>query len=161
MSTVLLLFLLLMVLTIGLMGPGVALAGPPAQTVTGGGTIDTYGPWPGVEIKTEISAQIDADGVASGMVQGVALYSGKLMLHVDIDCLDIEDNKAWFSGTIKHIDYPGWAGQSFIGGVIDRGDGHSVKDGRSYFFIGFPYNCEFLHPDPEIFEWTRGDVQVR
>jgi len=137
------------------------MAGPPVHKVTGGGTIDTYGPWPGVEINTVISVRIDADGVARGMVQGVALYSDKVMLQVDVDCLDVEDNIAWFSGTIRHIDYPGWAGQSFIGGVIDRGNGHGVKDGRSYFFIGFPYNCIILHPDPEIFEWANGDVQVQ
>lgn len=159
MRTVLL--LLLIVLAVSLIGTGVAWAGSPVHKVTGSGIIDTYGPWPGVEIETELSAQIDADGIARGMVEGVALYSGKVMLQVDIDCLDVEDNKAWFSGTIRHIDYPPWAGQSFIAGVIDRDEGRTINDGRSYFFISFPYNCEILHPDPEVFEWAAGDVQVQ
>ena len=155
------LLLLLVVLASGLIGARAAVAGPPVHKVTGGGIIDTYGPWPGIEIETEISAQIDAGGVASGIVQGVAVYSGKVMLAVDIDCLVVEDNKAWFSGTIRQIDYPPWAGQSFIAGVIDRGDGHAPQDGRSYFFISFPYNCEILHPDPAVFEWANADVQVQ
>lgn len=155
---------------LALLSSSAALAGPPVYQVSGGGTTDTeiLPGWEGPEWAFGFNAQIDAEGVVRGQLEVNELTSEpSQLLHVDIDCLVVEGNRAWLSGQITQSELmPGWIGLPVGMIVEDNGQGQGAAPDLWDGWISFPPivdYCEYLHDNgyqPETV-LTNGNVQIK
>jgi hypothetical protein len=128
----------------------------PLHWATGGGTIDwgnagrvTYG----------FNAAVDMAGNAGGVLQFNWRNAGRKW-HGAIDCLSVDGNQAYASGTITSGDYEG---MYFTFGVEDNGEGVTATGPDRISTIvrrATPWDCADLFPSP-FKEWTNGNAQIK
>jgi hypothetical protein len=163
-KAVVVVFLVLAVLTI----PTVS-ADAPVHQVSGGGalmsdafdTSESYG----------FVAQIDSEGVVSG--QGSFRASDFGVLHFEVNCLAVEGNIAWLGGVITKSPDPVQVpvGLDFTWQLQDNGEGEGAAPDLQSFVIpndllpiyGLGNDCNDMGPLflLGVFEWDRGNLQVR
>jgi hypothetical protein len=103
-------------------------------------------------------------GAAKGEVQLHTIFVGGIPsnVHIDVDCLVIAGNQAWFSGPARRwvlagVEQP--PGLYLVFRVQDRGEGSNAPpDLASPAFSGPPMGCRFMPPFPLVPE---GNIQVR
>jgi hypothetical protein len=104
-------------------------------------------------------------GAAKGEVQLHTTFVGnvKSNVHIDVDCLMIVGNQAWFSGparrwTLDGVPQPPGLYLTFR--VQDNGEGaNGSSDAGSPAFSGPPLACLLMPPFPLV--PTRGNIQVQ
>lgn len=124
--------------------------------VSGGGQVDY------VNFPTEtygFNASIDGDGNVKGQFES---HWGSRKFHMDITCLSVAANKAWIGGVVTRADagfFP--VGRLLIFSVVDNGQGKNADPDQLSFFSGrFGDDCTG-QPDLFLFDWARGNVQVK
>ena len=142
----------------------VALARPVYQ-VTGGGSIvrediagaprEVYG----------FQAWVDAAGRVTGEAE-VHFPSDVVKMHIVVQCLVLEGNRAWLSGAVTRSDDPLTpVGRVFFWQVQDNGEGRGAPPDRISNFVHRPTNnypadiCRQKLTVP-TFPWDNGNVQI-
>ena len=82
--------------------------------------------------------------------------------HAVIDCLYVNGNEAWVSGTITQSSTPGVNVGDPVGArVRDNGKSRNdPPDETSFSNIGDPTRCDEM-PDYDLFSYEKGQVTVR
>jgi len=137
----------------------------PALIVTGGGSIvrediagsprETYG----------IQARVDAAGNVSGSAE-VHFPSDVVKMHIAVQCLVVERNIAWMSGTVTRSDDPATpVGRVFLWQVQDNGAGRGAPPDRISNFVHRAQDeyatdvCRWK-PAMTTFPWDDGNVSI-
>ena len=108
----------------------------------------------------------DPAPTAKGQVELHTLFAfgAESMVHIDVDCLVIVGNQAWFSGPAKRyvVDgVPQPPGLYLVFRVEDNGEGaNDPPDRGSPAFGGPPMACALMPPFPLI-PTANGNIQVR
>lgn len=140
-------------------------ASRPVLRVTGGGSVvrediagsprETYG----------FQAQVDAAGNASGEAE-VHFPSDVVKMHIAVQCLVVERNTAWMSGTVTHYnDQTLPVGRVFLWQVQDNGEGQGAPPDRISNFVYraqgnyAPDVCRWK-PAMTTFPWDNGNVRI-
>jgi len=107
----------------------------PIHTVTGSGRLVL----PGVDAQLAASARLLADGTATGVftmnAHDLSAFGapGHTMLQFDVDCLEFDGTRVWFSGPIKHTTLPpppgGGPHPPSIGLIVDAATGDRIYVG--------------------------------
>lgn len=147
-------------------GPLFAKASAPrVQRVIGGGSIvredipgaprETYG----------FQAVVDAAGHVTGEAE-VHFPSDTVKMHIAVQCLAIERNMAWLSGTVTHSDNPSTpVGRVLVWQVQDNGAVQGAPPDRISNFAHkaqgdfAPNVCRWKSP-MTLFSWDNGNVQI-
>lgn len=110
-------------------------------------------------------AQVDAAGNVRGEAE-VHFPSDEVKMHIDVQCLVVERNRAWLSGPVTRSDDPETpVGRVFVWLVQDNGEGHDAPPDRISNFIhrpgdNFPPDiCERTW-SLETFAWDDGNVRI-
>lgn len=133
-----------------------AAKGAPVHRVTGGGS-DFFAP--GFDANWSLVAMQFADGSVQGHLTD-AFGHGNGGVHVVIDCLEVEGNQAWVSGTAKGGIYDG---RTWLAQVQDNG--RSAKDPADLIsfsllaFEGSTVDCHTRLPIDQ-FERQKGQVTI-
>ncbi len=138
---------------------------PGAQRVIGGGSIvrediagaprEIYG----------FEARVDAAGNATGEAE-VHFPSDNVNMHIAVQCLAIERNQAWLSGTVTRSDNPSTpVGRVLVWQVQDNGAVQGAPPDRISNFAHkaqgdySPDVCRWKHP-MTLYPWDNGNVQI-
>ena len=137
-------------------GPLFAAGASGFPNVTGGGW--TEFDEPPVKAHIGFTAKLHKAGYVKGQLQYTVPAYEDFIYHGVVDCLAVEGNRAWFSGTLTSGPL---AGSTFEMSVIDNGEGSKASpDQRSLLFIGFSFTCADMI-DHGMVDWEAGNVQVR
>jgi len=137
----------------------------PVLRVTGGGSIvrediagrprETYG----------FQAEVDAAGNATGEAE-VHFPSDVVKMHIAVQCLVVQGNRAWLSGPVTRSDDPLTpVGRVFLWQVQDNGQGQGAPPDRISNFLHRPANnytadvCKQQWP-LTTFPWDNGNVTI-
>jgi hypothetical protein len=144
-----------------LVGGGSAFSAAPGPSVTGSGHIHDTRFDPALYRSFSFNAVTKPDGTVSGHVQldNRAFNGTGIILSVDVDCLEVAGDTAWFSG-IASSDDPTYDGQTALFAVKDDGEGRNASPDEITVSNFNGLNCHQSHPAPD-FAVENGNVQVR
>lgn len=139
-----------------------AIAGPPVNKATGGGTVDRLGCPLGYST-VAFNAQVDANGVAKGEAQLTSHDTG-YKVHGDVTCLRVVNNQAWIGVVLtqSNVDFAP-VGSQWVFTVVDNGQGSKALDlDKTSCWAGVE-SAAFCGTMPPlaVFDWTNGNVQVK
>jgi hypothetical protein len=146
-----------------------AAAAPRLYKLTGGGSIIFSG-W-GKESYGISARQIDEEGNARGQVHFTWHYSeyaggpSPWIMQADVLYLAVDPNSgnAWIGGVITKSNYPYYEGTEFYLQVQDGGEGKGAggPDMIGYTYLGVPANYALYKPSGPLFEWIKGNIQLK
>ena len=132
---------------------------PVVQRVTVGGADATlYGP-PGSDANFSLIALERADGTVTGQLHDS--WSKNSGFHAVIDCLSVDGNDAWVSGTVTKSVEPDFVGRTVNIQVRDGGD--AGEDMITFATFYLPFTCVDQLPFEDIgwlFPVNNGQVKV-
>lgn len=137
------------------------MAGPNEILVTGSGMITVDG----THRNFSFTAHADEDGVARGRAQ-LHNRSSHVTLYMDIDCVRVEGNTAWVSGTHWKSKGEDYEGLEFWFKVVDNGEGSTEPRDQitlvsTFFAGGIPCTQDFvLSPNTDLHEIEGGNIQI-
>ena len=110
-------------------------------------------------------AQVDAAGNAGGEAE-VHFPSDEVKVHIDVQCLVVERNRAWLSGPVTRSDDPETpVGRVYVWMVVDGGEGGDAAPDRISSFVHRP--GDNLPPDIcqqqwrlDTYRWDHGGVRI-
>ena len=110
-------------------------------------------------------AQVDAAGNARGEAE-VHFPSDEVKMHIDVQCLVVERNRAWLSGPVTRSDDPETpVGRVYVWMVVDGGEGGDAAPDRISSFVHRP--GDNLPPDIcqqqwrlDTYRWDHGGVRI-
>ena len=106
---------------------------PVVRRVTVGGAEGTaYGP-PGSDANFSLVALERADGTVTGQIQD-AWYKNS-GFHAKLDCMSVDGNDVWLSGTVTKSTYPPFVGRTVNVQVRDGGDSGEDMISPAFFFL--------------------------
>lgn len=108
---------------------------------------------------------MDAAGNVSGSAE-VHFPSDVVKMHIAVQCLVVERNTAWMSGTVTHYnDQTVPVGRVFVWQVQDNGEGQGAPPDRISNFVYWaqgnyaPDVCRWK-PAMTTFPWDNGNVRI-
>ena len=139
-----------------------AYSAAPVERVVGGGNNDALGFLGPGNWTYGYNAQMDENGVVTGEAEFHRLDLFNIKVHVGIDCLVVDGNRAWISGFITQsannlqlIGVPvGWT-------VLDNGQGADALPDESSEVFDFSggFSCEDMLNLP-LQPWPNGNIKV-
>ena len=139
---------------------------PVIQRVSAGGNdwCGGIGLEPGCDGNFSLIANKRADGTVTGQWQDT-LPGGGSGIHVDIDCMYVEDNIALVSGFVKHgsVDGQDITGLYVIVRVVDNGTSNNdpYDQVSPIFPVPADLSCEVYADIPvPLFDLTKGQVKI-
>jgi hypothetical protein len=167
--------------TAALLGAAAALLAGPAAAQTARESANGHGTLPSTNDNNQVvkrqfsfSAQRRADGTVTGNATLVnpaftgANGKSPYQLHIDIKCMKVVGNMAFFGGTTRRTNDPNLVDAVFFSAVDNGEPGKNDMLSRAYFFDdnpslqGDPASCQYMtvaDAPPEPIE--AGNIQVR
>jgi hypothetical protein len=134
-----------------------AQAGPAANRVSGGGTVD----WPQGRVTYGFTAQVDGFGNAKGRAR-IQLRDVGTDLHAAVTCLSVLGTDAWLGAVVTDGDGDIPEGTNFVWRVRDNGTAAADPADRLSALAWAPAGVCHSRPDFTLLEpWDNGEVRVR
>lgn len=129
------------------------------RLTVGGADAEAYGP-PGSDANFSLVALERADGTVTGQIQD-AWYRNS-GFHATLDCLSVDGNDAWVSGTVTRSVNPNFVGRTVNVQVRDGGDAGEDMISPAFFYL--PYTCADQFPFEDygyLFPVNNGQVKLK
>jgi len=129
------------------------------RLTVGGADAEAYGP-PGSDANFSLVALERADGTVTGQIQD-AWYKNS-GFHATLDCLSVDGNDAWVSGTVTKSVQPAFLGRTVNVQVRDGGDSGEDMISPAFFFLQATCVDQFPFEDYGfLFPVNNGQVKLK